>query len=158
MSLVNHNLHGFLTYPGKNYGARRCGKRDSAACGGDDAEEGAVERVERHLLAVAKTGDGDVACSSSDGEITHRYAVDARGVKSLDCPESTPWISRLVCVDCSCRDVERGVGDGCVIKHTGLSTWYYFWKTIYIFQFFAATECTTSDICHRIPYCNRGKA
>lgn len=147
-----------MTYPGKEYGAGHCGERDGAACGVDGAEGDAFERVERHLLVAAKAGDGDVACGSSDSDAAQGYAVDAGGVKSLDCSEGAPWIGRLVCADCCCRNVERGVGDGCVIKHTGLSTWYYFWKTIYIFQFFAATECTTSDICHRIPYCNRGKA
>ena len=116
-TLVNHNLHSLLTYPCKDNGAGHCGERDGAACGFDGAEGDAFGRVERHLLVVAKAGDGDVACGSSDSDAAQGYAVDARGIKSLDCSESTPWIGRLVCADCCCRNVECGVCDGYVFKH-----------------------------------------
>ena len=106
-----------MTYPGKEYGAGHCGERDGAACGVDGAEGDAFERVERHLLVAAKAGDGDVACGSSDSDAAQGYAVDAGGVKSLDCSEGAPWIGRLVCADCCCRNVECGVCDRYVFKH-----------------------------------------
>lgn len=99
-ALVNKNFHSIMSYLGKHNGARGCGECGGAVCGGAGAEGSAIERVERHLLVIAKARDADAAASSSDGDAAHGCAVDARGFNVFDCPERVPGLGRLVFIDC----------------------------------------------------------
>ena len=124
----------------------RCLDTDSAAVGFFCTNQFAVNGIELHLRAIAKTADGNNTALGSYYHTTHLCRTDVVGRIFFDIFEILPIISRLI--SCDVRNIKRTIRISIMIKRCVTSRRRIGIFTNYTCQTGATFKALVSQRCH----------